>query len=415
MTLMNKDLESTAGAGGNRNDVLLGPPETMIDTLPAAAEAPSESPVTPPALSNEPNHWTKDVHETGLWGMRSRKELYICIAAILIMIVATVTGVVVAVQKSDDSPMTANIKVDPETGEWVSAYELPVPPPLTSITDQEELDLILSEMAQKNATLFAEPLSLIPTTVTELSSSTSTDPYVQAALWLTTTDSYNAKEDALTRFALAVFYYSLQGPTWLKSDNWLSPLHDHLQWFGVLGCEQLRGSRLCTPSSGDMFGRVLEVDLFRNNLRGSLPDAVALLPYLQSLYLSENRLTGTIPGVALGSLPNFTKFYAAYNFLTGTIPAELDNNGLFSKYHAPVRLSNGCRRGRPHTPLLSDTMFVQGNDISGTFPEELCSCPLCRDKLYFFGIDCFKIDCSSNCCDLIRQCYYANNTVTQLQ
>jgi hypothetical protein len=332
MTLMNKDLESTSATGGNRTDLLLGPPETSIDTPPAAVEAPAESPVTPPADSNEPNHWTKDVHETGLWGMRSRKELYICIAAILVMIVATVAGVVVAVQKSDDSTMTTNTKVDPVTGELVSAYELPVQPPLTIITDQDELDLILSEMALKNATLFAEPLSLISPVVADLSSSSSTDPYVRAAIWLTTTDTYNAKEDALTRFALAVMYYSLQGSTWLKSDNWLSPMHDHTHWFGVRGCEQLRGSRLCTPSSGDVYGRVLEVDLFRNNLGGTIPDAVALLPYLQSLYLSENRLIGTIPGVALGSLQNFSKFHAAYNFLTGIIPAELDNNGLFSEY-----------------------------------------------------------------------------------
>ena len=308
-------------------DVLLGPPETAVET-PPTTEAPAESPVAHP--SSEMNHWTKDVNETGLWGKPSRKELLICVALILLMIGATVTGVVIAVQNSDDSTRISNTKIDPATGEAVSAYELPVRPPLTIISDQEELDLIRSEMSLKD-TNFSEALSMIPTTVSELSSLTSTDPYVQAAMWLTTTDTYNAKEDAVTRFALAVLYYSMQGASWFQSTNWLSPSHDHGQWFGVRGCEQLRGSLLCSPPK-ESFGRVLEVDLFRNNLGGTIPDSVALLPYLQSLYLSENRLVGTIPGLALGSLKNFSRFYASYNFLTGTIPAVLDSNGLFSKY-----------------------------------------------------------------------------------
>jgi hypothetical protein len=332
-------LKSDLGHGTNTDVLLLRQGEGNVSDhqqqrLEEEAAPTASEPQRPTPLEGAPsttavglNHWSKDVSETGLWGIRNRKEVYICIAIVLLMIGATATGVILAVQNSNSTELEGKTKVDPTTGETISAYELPVRPDATIVSDEEELAMILRELT--NHDVLSELASSIPNTVTALSSAaaSSTDPYTLAADWLTSADTSNGMEYAVTRFALAVMYYSTGGKTWSTSTNWLSTEY-HCNWHGVQCCENLRGSLMC---QSDDFGRVLEVDLFRNNLIGTIPASMALLPYLQSLYLSENSLGGTIPGLALGSLKNFSKLYASYNFLTGTIPVELDNNGLFSK------------------------------------------------------------------------------------
>jgi hypothetical protein len=288
-------------------------------------------PESPAMETPQSEVWNNDVKVTGRWGTRSRKEVYLVLAIVILMIGATATGVAIAVANSNktdnngDEPV-GKTKIDPVTGKLVSAYELPVPAAPTIISDQDELDLILAEMSSNGA--LSGKASLIPKTVAEVASaaSSSSDPFVQAAFWLTGTDTVNAKEFAVTRFALAVTFYTDAGTNWKNSTNWLSPSY-HCDWFGVGCCDHIIGSTLCQV---DSFGRVIELDLYRNNLVGPVPESVALFPYLQTLYFNENALTGSIPISALASLKNFSRLYLAYNYLTGNIPSELGSSGYLS-------------------------------------------------------------------------------------
>lgn len=347
-------------------------------------QAPPESPAmeTPQA-----ELWNNDVKETGRWGTRSRKEVYLVVALVILMIGATAAGVAIAVVNSNKSSsgsgeLVGKTKIDPVTGKLVSAYEFPVPPAPTIISDQEELDLILAELSSNSA--LSEKVSSIPKTVAEVAAaaSSSSDPFLQAASWLTGTDTVNAKEFSVTRFALAVAYYTDAGNNWKNSTNWLSSSY-HCDWFGVGCCDHILGSTLCQV---DSFGRVIELDLFRNNLVGPVPESIALFPYLQTLYFSENSLTGTLPTDALVSLKNFSKLYLSYNYLTGNIPSELGSNGYLN------------------------TLYLHGNDLTGTFPENLCPCGGCKDGLLFFGVDCEKVSCGVDCCERANNCFYLNKT-----
>lgn len=112
------------------------------------------------------------------------------------------------------------------------------------------------------------------------------------------------------RDALLALYDSTGGGGWTRSDNWdtSAPLGD---WHGV---------------TTDATGRVTELWLQGNNLRGTIPAAVGGLTQLVVLALfREPGLTGPIPP-ELGSLSSLVELQLTENRLTGPIPTELIAN-----------------------------------------------------------------------------------------
>ena len=266
----------------------------------------------------------------------SQRELWISAILVIGMILITTISVTVAVKNHNETAekksalpveMMGRVQLDPVTNTWVSSYVLPTRPVPTTVTNQQELEIVIEAMT--NNTLLAGKVTALPNTVAELASIDSTDPYVLGAQWLTGTDTVNGMEHVINRYALAVFYYSLSGDQWFNRTNWLSPTEYYCDWHGVVCCnDRVRTSPLCNSYD---FGKIIELDLFRNNLIGSIPDVISLFnPSLFSLYLSENSITGTIPGAAIATLSQFGSYIAAYNFHTGTIPVELKTNGVFS-------------------------------------------------------------------------------------
>jgi Leucine-rich repeat (LRR) protein len=113
--------------------------------------------------------------------------------------------------------------------------------------------------------------------------------------------------EAKERAALVALYNSTNGPSWRVRTNWLSGTISHCDWYGVL-CEGEPGSR-----------KVVSLDLFNNNLVGTIPGELGDLVHLKVLKLISNRLSGTIPG----SFSNFTvltDLYLNSNSLVGPIP-----------------------------------------------------------------------------------------------
>jgi Leucine-rich repeat (LRR) protein len=140
--------------------------------------------------------------------------------------------------------------------------------------------------------------------------------------------------DEQDSLALVAFYNSTGGSEWTINDNWLTgaPVSS---WYGV-------------TVSGN---RVEQLDLYENNLVGTLPAAMGALTALERLYLPSNFISGEItPEIGQCTLLHSLDLYV--NEISGTFPQEISN----------------CQA------LSAITMYR--NEMSGPFPSVLLSLPL---------------------------------------
>ena len=153
---------------------------------------------------------------------------------------------------------------------------------------------------------------------------------------------------------LEALYEVTGGPDWDNTDNWLTdaPLGD---WYGVYT---------------DASGRVVELDLSRNDLTGPIPPELGNLASLEWLGLERNDLTGPIPP-ELGRLTSLRRLYLSDNDLTGPIPPELVNLSNLRT----LQLNSNDLTG-PIPPELGrltslGQLYLSGNDLTGPIPPEL--------------------------------------------
>ena len=106
--------------------------------------------------------------------------------------------------------------------------------------------------------------------------------------------------------ALVDFYNSTNGANWKNNTNWLTtaPLST---WNGI------------TLDTG---GRVSQINLYVNNLTGTLPNSIGNLTHLTSISLHINAIGGNIPG-SIGNLTNLIYLDLGENKFVGTIPDSL--------------------------------------------------------------------------------------------
>ena len=156
------------------------------------------------------------------------------------------------------------------------------------------------------------------------------------------------------RDALVALYNATDGGQWRNRTNWASdaPL---ASWYGV---------------TTDNKGRVTELDLSDNQLRGAIPAALAELEQLEALYLNDNRLSGAIPA-ELGGLSSLVRLLLANNALSGALPAELGNlPGLELLLLGENELSGEIPPEFGKLSSLS-VLALQANELSGEIPPEV--------------------------------------------
>lgn len=176
--------------------------------------------------------------------------------------------------------------------------------------------------------------------------------------WLASIGVYEGTDEEcpeLTeRDILRTLHEETGGRSWTRSDNWLTdePLES---WHGIDVNDR---------------GRVRQVRLDANNLRGSIPPELGQLDDLESLQLHGNWLTGSIPR-DLGDLPLLFDLVLISNLLTGEIPAELANLSNLKW----LELSDNRLEGSipPELGRLSklENLYLDVNRLEGPIPAEL--------------------------------------------
>ena len=121
--------------------------------------------------------------------------------------------------------------------------------------------------------------------------------------WKKTSKTYNIS--TTVRSALIDLYISTNGDQWLKNDNWNSN-EPYCKWYGVI----------CTN------GTILQLELHRNNLTGSIPSSIAALTSLEQLILNNNKVT-SLPS-SLCTLTGLTNLHLYGNRLR-MIPSDVGN------------------------------------------------------------------------------------------
>ncbi|WP_423925033.1 Ig-like domain-containing protein [Candidatus Palauibacter sp.] len=156
------------------------------------------------------------------------------------------------------------------------------------------------------------------------------------------------------RETLVALHETTDGANWFRNDNWGSdrPLGE---WYGV---------------ETDDAGRIVELLLGSNNLRGRIPPEVGQLSSLRNLDLARNWLSGATPP-ELGDLRNIEKFHLNINLLTGPIPAELGGLASVRQFYLYDNQLEG-----PIPPELGglstlEDLRLNKNRLSGPIPPEL--------------------------------------------
>jgi len=211
-----------------------------------------------------------------------------------------------------------------------------------------------------------------------------TTPQGRAFEWILHTDV--AQLDALNaqlveRYVIAVLYFAFSGIGWISSEQWLSkkPI---CNWQGIT----------CTATQDGT--HVTRIQLVNNELRGTIPDEIDQLLYLEELALHENKIYGSIPqtlsgienikkielydNALTGQIPDslfkwtpLTVLYLHWNSLTGTIPHNIGS----AKKLQSLSLSGNKFQGNipPSIGFLFklEELWIWDCNISGTIPEDI--------------------------------------------
>lgn len=195
-------------------------------------------------------------------------------------------------------------------------------------------------------------------------------------------------ETKLTRYALATFFYSTNGPTaWdfaIRNDGWMTDAPE-CEWASTEKgqCSDGTYASLALDYVG-LTGQIpLEIGLLTGlrrfsvrsqgpgtpTLSGSIPESIRALTNLETIRLTDNEIAGTVPAV-LGQMANATVLLFNGNYLGGTIPTEIGLTNV-----ATLNFDNNELRGPIPTEIFAlenlSTLSLQGNSLTGSIPTQI--------------------------------------------
>ena len=169
------------------------------------------------------------------------------------------------------------------------------------------------------------------------------------------------------RYALAVLYCEMNGISWLEDSNYLGDLHE-CDWY----------NKIAHYDACNEIEQLIILRLNENSLQGSIPKELPLLlTNLNEVTLSGNLIHGTIPS-------EFTKLTAldtldvSNNFLTGSLPSFIFDGQMSHLVYIDVSQNYLTGSIAPSDVfLLNETLpnleilFADSNKLVGTIPESI--------------------------------------------
>lgn len=166
-------------------------------------------------------------------------------------------------------------------------------------------------------------------------------------------------------YALLTLYYSTNGPSWFV--NWENNRGTNECLLNGVTCS------LVQDTSGNEELAVVNIRLPSNSLQGRLPNDLSLLSHLQTIELSGNALSGTIPDVFITSTPSMNTFIVDNNRMTGTLSTSL---GTSWTNMLQFDVANNTIGGSIPESLSqwsdSTEIILSGNIFTGTIPSSIC-------------------------------------------
>lgn len=183
------------------------------------------------------------------------------------------------------------------------------------------------------------------------------------------------REAEQERKALVDLYHSTNGDQWNTKWNLQTPVSE---WHGIRMVD----------------GKVVEINLFRNNLRGHIPQSIGDLKHLKKLDIGFNNVSGKLPTdlaklsdlkilkfemnniegdilTQIAKLKNLEEFSAFNNLISGKVPPSL---GEIKKLKI-LNLSGNCLEGKIPNTLGQlhklESLRLYDNALSGSIPPEL--------------------------------------------
>eukprot|EP00752_Nemacystus_decipiens_P006587 g5929.t1 len=156
------------------------------------------------------------------------------------------------------------------------------------------------------------------------------------------------------REALIALFNATDGRNWNDNTNWGSdaPLSD---WYGVTATQE---------------GRVVDLDLQGNNLRGAIPPELGNLAALQTLKLGWNRLSGNIPP-QLGQLGALETLSLYNNKFDGSIPPELGKLASLQSLGLSFNQLTGTIPPQVGDLQQLQSLWLNKNHLKGNVPPQL--------------------------------------------
>ena len=126
---------------------------------------------------------------------------------------------------------------------------------------------------------------------------------------------------------------------------------------------------------------IFHIDLYENQLSGSIPPELGNCAAMKTLYLSKNQLTGDIPP-ELGKCTALENLYLQGNQLGGSIPPEIAQCAALKKVNLSENQICSYLHGsevRSIPPELGQCtaltgLWLQKNQLRGSLPLELAEC-----------------------------------------
>ncbi|HUP48053.1 MAG TPA: fibronectin type III domain-containing protein [Thermoanaerobaculia bacterium] len=157
------------------------------------------------------------------------------------------------------------------------------------------------------------------------------------------------------RDALIAIHNATGGASWNDRSGWLGAAGTECSWHGVRCDEQQTA--------------VVELELYDNNLNGTLPSSIGAFPSLQVLLLFDNFLTGPLPDT-IGQLSNLEVLILDRNEFTGPIPPAIGQLTKLKLFNLDGNRFTSIPGEIGNLQALEEIDFSY-NELAGPIPAEI--------------------------------------------